>query len=71
MREKLLETMREDYKNKDLKSLKRHFLMGHWILTEEDKGKIEMAIKKLESEDLPEIVKYALEVLGGRVVDKG
>lgn len=70
MREKLLETMREDYKNKDLKSLKRHFLMSQWMLTDEDKGKITKAISTLEHEVIPEALRYAHSLLGGEIVDK-
>lgn len=67
-REELLEKMREDYRKRDLESLRRHFTMGSWLLTQEDKDKIQGAIYSLEKENLPPMVKEALKILGGRIV---
>lgn len=51
-RNTLLEKMREHYKNKDIKSLKRGLSLGAFFLLDEDKTKIQLAIQKLESENL-------------------
>lgn len=67
-RDELIEQMRDDYRQKDLISLKRHYLMGNWLLRLDDKDKIEMAISKLEKEGLPDIVVQALKMLGGKIV---
>lgn len=65
-RPELLEEMRDDYRAKDLKSLKRHFTMGAWLLTEEDKTKISKTIAELEA--LPQPVQDALRILGGKLI---
>ena len=62
--------MREDYRKNDLDSLRRHFLLAQWFLTDEDKGKIRCAIEVLEQKQLSPLVRYALKVLGGSIVDK-
>jgi len=61
-REGMLEKMREDYRTKNVSSLKRHFSMGQWILTEDDKVKIQKAIDKLD------MVSETLRIIGGKVV---
>lgn len=68
----VLERMRESWRNGDVKSLKRQLAIGSWWLTDEDKLKIERAIHDLENKDhknLPPMVKEALRILGGRIID--
>lgn len=66
-RDTLLEKMREHYKNKDVKSLKRGLSLGAFFLLDEDKTKIQLAIQKLESEGLTdnerELIKKVNEML--------
>ncbi len=62
-REKLLEKMREDYKNGDVRSLKSKYYLSAFLLTNEDKKKISLAIVKLEGGPLS--VKEALTQFDG------
>ena len=67
-RESLLEMMREDYRTQDIAGLKRHLTLGQWLLTEDDKWKIQTGIKRLEEKKMTPTVKEALKILGGRIV---
>ena len=64
----VLEKMRDDYRSGDLPSLKRKFVMSQWLLTNEDKAKIQMAIDKLEGRSIDPLVYEALALLGGRII---
>lgn len=68
-REEVLKKMREDWRNGDLPGLKRKFIMSHWLLTNEDKARIQMAIDTLEGKNIDPMVYEALGILGGRIVD--
>ena len=67
-REEILEKMRDDWKNGDLPNLKRKFVLSQWLLTSDDKMKIQMAIDKLEGRNIDPLVYKALEMLGGRIL---
>lgn len=68
-RNDLLDMMREDYRRRDLASLKRHFTMGHWLLTPDDAKKIKGAISTLEKTIASDpVIQEALRLLGGRIV---
>lgn len=60
-REEVLKKLRELYREKDFKSLKRNFLMYSYALTEEDKEKIKKVI-------YPDIVIEAAKILGGKIL---
>ncbi len=60
-REEVLKKLRELYKEKDFKSLKRNFLMHSYALTEEDKEKIKKVL-------YPGIVIQAAKILGGKIL---
>ncbi len=67
-REKLLELLREDYRQRDLDALRKHFNLGTWLLTPEDKTKVSGAIYTLESNDRTPLINHTLKTLGGRLL---
>lgn len=67
-RPQLLKLMRYDYMTHDIASLKRRLALGKYILTDEDKTKIEAAIAHLDGSKMNPLVLEALKILGGRIV---
>lgn len=67
-----LEKMREAYRLGDVVHLKKLYLMGNWMLTDEERSKISAAINQLEEtppiKPASPLVEEALRVLGGRIV---
>ncbi len=66
-RENLLETLREDFRRRDMFSLNRHLKEAGVVLTEEDRQKVRAAVEKLGREGT--LVEKALVMLWGRIVD--
>jgi len=68
-RAELLKKIRNSWRGKDIHSMKRLFLLGGWLLTVEDKQKIEQAMKELEAKQIHPQVAEALKILGGKIVE--
>lgn len=66
-----LEELRELYRNKDFFQFKRKFWLCAFQLEPEDRDKVYKALNKLTPEQtkMPDNIKYALDVLGGKIVD--
>ena len=70
-REKILNMLRASWYGNDAKSMRRQLLLGHFFLTDDDKSKINMAIKELEKTEktpLDPLVIKALEIFNGKLV---
>lgn len=64
-REKLLEDMRELYRQGDIDGLRRKYYLSKAFLTEDDKKNIEPIIEKYRGD----IVAYTVSKLNGKIVD--
>ena len=67
-REALLEKLREIYRSGDMSEFKRVYLLGAFILNDEDKRKIDLAIATKKAENAAK-VSEAAALLGGVVID--
>ena len=73
-----MEKMRDAYRDGDAVRLKKLFVMGQWMLSDEDKEKIAGAIAKLEGQPYTPptpkqhnnpLIDDALRLLGGKIVN--
>jgi uncharacterized protein (DUF2225 family) len=68
--EEVLESLRECYREKDFFNFKRIFWLYAFSLEKEDREKVYNVLKNLTEEQtrMPENIKKALELLGGKIV---
>lgn len=64
-RDELLKKLRELYIKGELSELKRVYMLGGFLLTNEDRRKIDAALKTCPDHKL---IAYALKMLCGRIV---
>lgn len=65
-REKLLAMIREDYRLLDVDGMKRHLALGGWLLTSDDKRKIQDSIERLSDKRITPLLRYAMTELRGK-----
>lgn len=65
-----LELLRETYKLEDTKTLERRYSLLKSFLSPVNREKVHNAILKRKELETQNIVKYALSVLDGEIVDK-
>lgn len=71
-REKILSLIRDAWYESDPVRMRRLLLMGHFFLTDDDRSKINMSIKEIESNSKPPIdplVGKAAKLLGGKIIE--
>lgn len=67
---KALELLRESYKEDDIKTLERRYLLYKSFLSPPKQELVHNAILKKKAIHAQNLIKYALSVLGGKIVDK-
>lgn len=67
-REKLLETLRQLYRENKMDELRRAFLLGAFLLTPADREKINLALYGKTNDRGKKLIQEAIDKLGGRLI---
>ena len=70
-REQLLIVLRQLYKERDFDNLRKKYLLGAWLLTNEDREKIERVLNVQYKPTTPEqqkLIDYCVEELGWKLI---
>ena len=70
--QKLLESLRQLYREGKFKELKNRYLLSSWLISPEDRKKIEevIGVQYVKEGKQDELIQYAVEVMGCKIVDK-
>lgn len=70
--QKLLESLRQLYREGKFRDLKKKYLLSSWLITPEDRRKIEevIGVQFVKAGKQDELITFAEEELGYKIVDK-
>jgi len=70
--QKLLESLRQLYREGKFRDLKKKYLLSSWLITPEDRKKIEevIGVQFVKEGKQDELITFAEEELGYKIIDK-